>query len=111
MTDTGIINIGAVDYIAKLDTDVQVALYQALDETKVKLSSTLAKRVRSLSDSQNGLVEVSDIIAVLTDREDKKAAVNTYENIRKKYNVMISDSELDELTARLLEDYFKGVSR
>lgn len=111
MTDTGIINIGAVDYIAKLDTDVQNALYLALDEAKVKLSAALAKRVRSLVDSQNGLVEVSDIIAVLTDREDKKASVNTYENIRKKYNVTISDSELDELTKRLLDDYFKSVSR
>lgn len=111
MTDTGIINIGAVDYIAKLDTDVQTALYLALGEAKVKLSAALAKRVRSLSDSQNGLVEVSDIVAVLTDRENKKAAVNTYGNIRKKYNVTISDSELDELTARLLDDYFKSVSR
>lgn len=111
MTDTGIINIGAVDYIAKLDTDVQNALYLALDEAKVKLSAALAKRVRSLVDSQNGLVEISDIVAVLTDREDKKAAVNTYENIRKKYNVAISDSELDELTKRLLDDYFKSVSR
>lgn len=111
MTDTGIINIGAVDYIAKLDTDVQNALYLALDEAKVKLSAALAKRVRSLVDSQNGLVEISDIVAVLTDREDKKAAVNTYENIRKKYNVTISDSELDELTKRLLDDYFKSVSR
>lgn len=111
MTDNGIINIGAVDYIAKLDTDVQNALYLALDEAKVKLSAALAKRVRSLVDSQNGLVEISDIVAVLTDREDKKAAVNTYENIRKKYNVTISDSELDELTKRLLDDYFKSVSR
>lgn len=107
MTDTGIINIGAVDYIAKPDTDVQNAMYLALGEAKVKLSAALAKRVRSLADSQNGLVEVSDIVAVLTDRENKKAAVNTYENIRKKYNVTISDSELDELTARLLDDYFK----
>lgn len=111
MTDTGIINIGAAENISKLDTDVQVALYQALDETKVKLSAALAKRVRSLADSQNGLVEISDIVAVLTDREDKKAAVNTYKNIRKKYNVTISDSELDELTARLLDDYFRSVSR
>lgn len=110
MTDTGIINIGAVDYIAKLDTDVQTALYLALGEAKVKLSAALAKSVRSLADSQNGLVEVSDIIAVLTDRENKKAAVNTYENIRKKYNVTISDSELDELTAKLLDNYFKSVS-
>lgn len=111
MTDTGIINIGAVDYIAKLAVDVQNALYLALDEVKVKLSAALAKRVRSLVDSQNGFVEISDIVAVLTDREDKKAAVNTYENIRKKYNVTISDSELDELTKRLLDDYFKSVSR
>lgn len=111
MTDTGIINIGAVDYIAKLDTDVQNALYLALDEAKVKLSVALAKRVRSLADGQNELVEISDIVAVLTDREDKKAAVNTYENIRKKYNVTISDSELDELTKRLLDNYFKSVSR
>lgn len=97
MTDTGIINIGAVDYIAKLDMDVQNALYQALNETKVKLSAALAKRVRSLADSQNGLVEVSDIIFVLTDKEDKKPTVNTYENIRKKYKVTISDSELNKL--------------
>lgn len=111
MTDNGIVNIGAVEYIAKLEIDVQNALYQALGETKVKLSAALAKRVRSLSDSQNGLVEVIDIIDVLTDREDKKPTVNTYENIRKKYNVTISDNELNELTARLLDEYFQSVSR
>lgn len=111
MTDTGIINIGAVDYIAKLDVDVQNALYLALDEAKVKLSAALAKRVRSLADSRNGLVEVSDIISVLTDKEDKKPMGSIYENIRKKYKVTISDNELDELTARLLDDYFKSVSR
>lgn len=111
MTDTGIINIGAVGYIAKLDKDVQNALFQALDEVRVKLSTALAKRVRSLADNQNGLVEVSDIIFVLTDKEDKKSTGNTYENIRKKYNVTISDNELDELSARLLDDYFKSVSR
>lgn len=111
MTDTGIVNIGAVEYISKLDIDVQNTLYQALDEAKVKLSAALAKRVRSLFDSQNGLVEVSDIIAVLTDKEDKKPTVNTYENIRKKYNVTISDNELYELTARLLDEYFQSVSR
>ena len=76
-----------------------------------QIAASAADIVRSLVDSQNGLVEISDIVAVLTDREDKKAAVNTYENIRKKYNVTISDSELDELTARLLDDYFKSVSR
>lgn len=111
MTDTGIINIGAVDYIAKLTVDVQNTLYLALDEAKVKLSAALAKRVRSLTDSQNGLVEVSDIISVLTDKEDKKPMGSTYENIRKKYKVTISDSELDELTARLLDEYFKSVSQ
>lgn len=111
MTDIGIVNIGAVEYIAKLDNDVQNTLYQALDEAKVKLSAALAKRVRSLSDSQNGLVEVSDIIDVLTDKEDKKPTVNTYENIRKKYKVTISDNELNELTARLLDEYFQSVSR
>lgn len=111
MTDTGIVNFGAVEYIAKLDTDVQNALYQALDEVKVRLSAAFAKRVRSLSDSQNGPVEASDIIAVITDKEDKKSTVNTYENIRKKYKVTISDSELNELTARLLDEYFQSVSR
>lgn len=75
------------------------------------MSAAFAKRVRSLTDSQNGLVEVCDILAVLTDKEDKKPTGNAYENIRKKYNVTISDSELDKLTARLLEDYFKSVSR
>lgn len=110
MTDTGIINIGAVDYIAKLDMDVQNALYQALDKVKGKLSAVLAKRVRSLADSQNGLVEVSDIIFVLTDKEDKKPTVNTYENIRKKYKVTISDSELNKLAEKLLVEYFESVS-
>lgn len=110
MTDTGIINIGAVDYIAKLDTDVQNALYLALDEAKVKLSATLAKRVRSLADSRNGLVEVGDIISVLTDKEDKKPTGSTYENIRKKYKVTISDSELDKLAEKLLSEYFESVS-
>lgn len=109
MTDTGTINIGAVDYIAKLDMDVQNALYQALDEVKVKLSAALAKRVRSLADSQNGLVEVSDIISVLTDKEDKKPTGNTYENIRKKYKVTISDSELNKLAEKLLAKYFESV--
>lgn len=48
-----------------------------------QIAASAADIVRSLVDSQNGLVEISDIVAVLTDREDKKAAVNTYENIRK----------------------------
>lgn len=111
MTDTGIINIGAVDYIAKLDVDVQNVLYLALDEAKVKLSAALAKRVRSLADSQNGLVEAYDILAVLTDKEDKKSTYSTYENIRKKYKVTISDSELNKLAEKLLSEYFKSVSR
>lgn len=49
--------------------------------------AALARHVRSLTDSQNGLVEVRDILAVPTDKEDKKSTGNT------------------------LEDYFKGVSR
>lgn len=110
MTDTGIINIGAVDYIAKLDVGVQNALYQALDEAKVKLSAALAKRVRSLADSQNGLVDVGDIAAVLTNKEDKKPTGSTYENIRKKYKVTISDSELNKLAEKLLSEYFESVS-
>lgn len=47
----------------------------------------------------------------VTDKEDKKPTVNTYENIRKKYNVTISDNELNELTAKLLDEYFQSVSR
>lgn len=111
MTDTGIINIGAVDYIAKLDTGVQNALYLALDEAKVKLSAALAKRVRSLADSRNGLVEAYDILDVLTDKEDKKPTGSTYENIRKKYKVTISDSELSKLAEKLLAEYFESVSQ
>ena len=111
MTDTGIINIGAVDYIAKLDTGVQNALYLALDDAKVKLSAALAKRVRSLADSRNGLVEAYDILDVLTDKEDKKPTGSTYENIRKKYKVTISDSELSKLAEKLLAEYFESVSQ
>lgn len=83
MTDTGIINIGAVDYIAKFDTDVQLALYQALSEAKVRLSVGLAKRIRSLTESNSGLVEAEDILAVLTAKEDKKPTVDMYAKLRK----------------------------
>ena len=111
MTDTGIINIGAVDYIAKFDTDVQLALYQALSEAKVRLSVGLAKRIRSLTESNSGLVEAEDILAVLTAKEDKKPTVDMYAKLRKKYNISLSDSELDELSSRLLNEYFESVSR
>lgn len=111
MTDTGIINIGAVDYIAKLDTDVQLALYQALSEAKVRLSVGLAKRIRSFTESNSGLVEAEDILAVLTAKEDKKPTVDMYAKLRKKYNISLSDSELDELSSRLLNEYFESVSR
>lgn len=111
MTDTGIINIGAVEYIAKLDTDVQNALYQALDKAKVKLSAALAKRVRSLVDDFKGDVTADSIFFTLTNKSEKKSSSTVYENIRQKYNVDIPDKELDELIAQLLDKHFQSVSQ
>ena len=85
-------------------------MYQALDKAKVKLSAPLAKRVRSLADDFCGDITADSIFFTLTNKAEKKSSSTAYENVRKKYNVEISDKELDELIAQLLDKHFQSVS-
>ncbi|MBQ7008062.1 MAG: ParB/RepB/Spo0J family partition protein [Ruminococcus sp.] len=132
MTDTGVINFGAVEYIAKLDTDVQNALFQALSKAKVKLSVALAKRVRSLCDSSDELIDVEDIVDILTNKEKPNEACTSdepteaeniectptgkendndiYSAVRARYNIDYSDNEIEKLITELLDKHFKSVS-
>lgn len=105
--DSGIINVGAVEYIKGFSETVQNALYEALTEKGIRLSLVLAKRIREyVSDCDELTAE--DIIEILTVREEpkRKYANNVYNNICGKYNVTMSESELDKLAEKLLGEYF-----
>ena len=72
----------------------------------------LAKRIREyVSDCDELTAE--DIIEILTVREEpkRKYANNVYNSICGKYNVTMSESELDKLAEKLLGEYFKGQNR
>lgn len=113
-TDIGIINIGAVDHIKALSESDQSALCTFLDSQKIKLSVNLAKRVKELASASDGLTAEYLIEGLFSKKESE--AKNKYKNeiyaaVSDKFKINMTEQELDELTTKLLNDYFEAKSR
>ena len=118
-TDIGIINIGAVDHIKALSESDQNALCAFLGAQKIKLSVNLAKRIKELANACDGLTaeylsEEYDLNGLSPKKESEakqKYKNEIYTAVSDKFKINMSEQELDELTTKLLNDYFEAKSR
>lgn len=112
LIDNGIISIGAVEYIKNFSESVQNALYTALSRSGIKLSLVFAMRLRELVDSFGGEVTVRDIYELyntaMKKPEKKRYSNSVYNTITRKYKLDMSEKELDDITTKLLEEYFSS---
>lgn len=118
MFDEERINICAIDNIADFTEDAQNALYQALNDTGVKLSVAVSKRLKTAAEAleEDGIdVTAEDFAEILMGKDKPKAAPKysnkVYTNIQKKYSLDVTESELDEITAKLLDEYFNNLKK
>jgi ParB family chromosome partitioning protein len=113
MTDSKIINIGAVDTISQLSEDEQTALAAVLDEEKVIFSAAMAKQLRTLSNNADGELTENDI-RILFDRQssvqkpEKRSISNAV--VSKYFKDDVSDNEVEDTIAKALEMYFSHKS-
>lgn len=118
-TDIGIINIGAVDHIKALSESDQNALCAFLGTQKIKLSVNIAKRIKELANACDGLTseylsEEYDLNGLSPKKESEakqKYKNEIYTAVSDKFKINMSEQELDELTTKLLNDYFEAKSR
>lgn len=114
MTDSKIINIGAVDTISQLSEDEQTALAAVLDEEKVIFSAAMAKQLRTLSDNAEGDLTEEDIRTLF---EHKKAAHKSVQRsisdsvVNRYFMPDASDKEVEDTIAKALELYFNQPHR
>lgn len=114
MTDSKIINIGAVDTISQLSEDEQTALAAVLDEEKVIFSAVMAKQLRTLSDNSEGELTEEDIRTLF---EHKKAAHKSVQRsisdsvVNRYFMPDASDKEVEDTIAKALELYFNQPHR
>lgn len=113
MTDSKIINIGAVDTISQLSEDEQTALAAVLDEEKVIFSAAMAKQLKTLSDNAEGELTEEDIRILF----ERKSSVQKPEKrsisssvVNKYFKPDISDKEVENTIAKALEMYFSHKS-
>lgn len=113
MTDSKIINIGAVDTISQLSEDEQTALAAVLDEEKVIFSAAMAKQLRTLSDNAEGELSEEDIRALLKPKKAvQKPAQRSISNavVSKYFKPDTSDKDVEDTIAKALEMYFSHKS-
>lgn len=114
MTDSKIINIGAVDTISQLSEDEQTALAAVLDEEKVIFSAAMAKQLRTLSDNAEDELTEEDIRILF---EHKKAAHKSVQRsisdsvVNRYFMPDASDKEVEDTIAKALELYFNQSHR
>lgn len=113
MTDSKIINIGAVDTISQLSEDEQTALAAVLDEEKVIFSAAMAKQLRTLSDNAEGELTEEDIRILF----ERKSSIQKPEKrsisssvVCKYFKPDTSDKEVEDTIAKALEMYFSNKS-
>lgn len=113
MTDSKIINIGAVDTISQLSEDEQTALAAVLDKEKVIFSAAMAKQLKALSDNAEGELTEEDI-RILFERKSsiKKPEKRSISSsvVNKYFKPDISDKEVEDTIAKALEMYFSHKS-
>ena len=113
MTDSKIINIGAVDTISQLSEDEQTALAAVLDEEKVIFSAAMAKQLKTLSDNAEGELTEEDIRTLF---EHKKAAHKSVQRtindsvVSRYFKPDTPDKEVEDTIAKALEMYFSNKS-
>lgn len=115
------INVCAIDNIADFTEDAQNALYEALNNTGVKLSVAVSKRLKKVAESyeesgdEDTYALTDEFEDILTGRDIKKTAPKysnkIYENINRKHHLDISEEELDKITSKLLEEYFNNLKK
>lgn len=113
MTDSKIINIGAVDTIAQLPEDEQTALAAVLDEEKVIFSAAMSKQLRTLSDNADGELTQDDIRILFehkgsVQKPEKRSISSSVVN--KYFTPNTSDKEIEETIAKALKMYFSHKS-
>ena len=109
MTDSKIINIGAVDVISQLSEDEQSALAVVLDEEKVVFSAAMAKQLRTLSDNADGELMEEDIRNIIRPKKSsKKPAQRSISNavVSKYFKDDVPDNEIEDTIVKALELYF-----
>lgn len=113
MTDSKIINIGAVDTIAQLSEDEQTALAAVLDEEKVIFSAAMSKQLRTLSDNADVELTENDIRTLLKPKKAvQKPAQRSISNavVSKYFKDDVSDNEVEDTITKALEMYFSHKS-
>lgn len=113
MTDSKIINIGAVDTISQLSENEQTALAAVLDEEKVIFSAAMAKQLKTLSDNAEGELTEENIRLLF----ERKSSIQKPEKrsisssvVSKYFKPDTSDKEVEDTIAKALELYFSNKS-
>ena len=113
MTDSKIINIGAVDTIAQLSEDEQTALAAVLDEEKVIFSAAMSKQLRTLSDNADVELTENDIRTLLKPKKAVQKPAQRYISnavVSKYFKDDVSDNEVEDTITKALEMYFSHKS-
>lgn len=110
LVDDEIIKIGAVEYIKGFSEETQNELYKALTDNKLSLSRVAAVKLKSyINELQDEITaeEITEILNAPDKPKSKKAYKNkVYCSVSEKYAINMTENELDELTQKLLEEYF-----
>ncbi|MCR5021813.1 MULTISPECIES: ParB/RepB/Spo0J family partition protein [Ruminococcus] len=110
LVDDEIIKFNAVEYIKGFSEDIQRELYNVLSENKLSLTRVTAIKLRDYINELADEITADEILEMLT-VPDKPKSKGPYKNkvycsISEKYGIKMTENELDELTEKLLEQYF-----
>ena len=113
--DDEVIKFNAVEYIKGFSEDVQKELYNVLSENKLSLSRVAAVKLRNYINELEDEITADEILEILA-VPDKPKSKGPYKNkvycsISEKYAINMTENELDELTEKLLEQYFSNESK
>ena len=108
LVDNGMINFNAVEVLKSLSNEEQRVLFEVLADKGKKLTLVQAKKIADLAEGD--VLDTEMILSVFENAPKPTYKSKVYNTVASKYSVNMTEKELDELTEKLLGDYFGKLS-
>lgn len=108
--DEGVIQLAAADIICTFSENNQKTIQALLERPeKVKITPPIAKQFAEVVKQYDGDdVPLHEFTKFFCSKPKMKYKSSVYNNLSSRFDFDISEKELDELTERLLTEYFEG---
>ena len=106
LVDNGMINFNAVEVLKSLSNEEQRMLCEVLADKGKKLTLVQAKKIADLAEGD--VLDTEMILSVFESAPKPTYKSRVYNTVASKYSVNMTEKELDELTEKLLGDYFQS---